>query len=80
MISFGHTVNRNLKLLTYGSSIRCKATNAYAKTLNLPNSGKFNLSMKNIYENEQRIKEVFFLVSTKYSSQARSVKKNRRGC
>lgn len=30
----------------------------YSKTLNLPNSGKFELSMKNICENEEKIKKV----------------------
>jgi hypothetical protein len=30
----------------------------YSKSLNLPNSGKFELSMKNICENEDKIKKV----------------------
>jgi hypothetical protein len=33
---------------------------AYTKTLNLPNPGKFELSMKKICENEETIKNVKF--------------------
>lgn len=32
--------------------------NEYYKTLNLPNPGKFELSMKNICSNEEKIKQV----------------------
>lgn len=40
------------------SSGKSKKNEDYSKTLNLPNSGKFELSMKKICENEEQIKKV----------------------
>ena len=37
------------------------ANNEYAKTLNLPNPGQFELSMKKICDLEENIKKVFLL-------------------
>ena len=41
--------------------LQSKANNVYSKTLNLPNTN-FNLSMKNIYSNEEKIKKVSFYI------------------
>lgn len=38
-----------------------KKANDYSKTLNLPNFGQFELSMKNICQNEEKIKKVSLL-------------------
>lgn len=49
--------NNKYNLITF----KClKSTNIYSKTLNLPNAGNFNLSMKNVYENEENIKKASF--------------------
>ncbi len=53
------------RLLRSKQSAKClvrfkSTTNVYSKTLNLPNAGNFNLSMKNIYENEENIKKASF--------------------
>ena len=41
--------------------LQSKANNVYSKTLNLPNTN-FNLSMTNIYSNEEKIKKVSFYI------------------
>ena len=39
-----------------------KQKNDYQKTLNLPNAGQFELSMKNICQTEEKIKQVTLFV------------------
>lgn len=47
--------SKTLSLIRLKSS---KQQNDYSKTLNLPNAGKFELSMKNICETEAKIKKL----------------------
>lgn len=51
-------LNNNLNLFYRLKSTKIKKNDDYSKTLNLPNSGKFELSMKKICENEEQIKKV----------------------
>ena len=56
------TFFRDKHILTHLSRLNYSNKNelAYTKTLNLPNPGKFELSMKKICENEETIKNVKF--------------------
>ncbi|CAF0914431.1 unnamed protein product [Brachionus calyciflorus] len=57
------SLNRR-SILTLNNTVRninrfkTQKTNDYSKTLNLPNSGKFELSMKKICETEEQIKKI----------------------
>ena len=65
---FLEKIFQNKCLIRYTASIRASTTTTntsnknagpdYSKTLNLPNAGDFELSMKKICENEEKIKKV----------------------
>lgn len=55
---FLHASRRYLLLINYSSGQIKRYKNDYSKTLNLPNSGYFELSMKRICEHEDKIKKV----------------------
>ena len=52
---FNQQLNKRLQLLVRHKS---KSKNDYAHTLNLPDAGKFELSMKKVCDSENQIKTV----------------------
>lgn len=57
---FLNTNRKDLLLIKHSLNQISRYKNDYSKTLNLPNSGKFELSMKKICEHENKIKKVKF--------------------
>ena len=55
--SYNHFIQRINYIVRYKSH-KSTVKNDYSNTLNLPNAGKFELSMKKICEQEDKIKKV----------------------